>query len=228
MDDKTNVGESTAIKLGKPAQMVENQEQVSAVPAAPGERVLSASELAKKPGLRGPNDKCRVRGQVVAVLTNVKTGEKKTHVTHNIVTNAGDEYYAEVGAQETPNFTVAGMRLGSNAGVATAPLKTDVKLQTTTGSSLIASSAKAIDGTYPKTSDPDTDNPGAGADIVTWRTSYTTGEANSNDIASLDLPDSLTDVSITKSVAVANFTTKFNKTSSDTLKVFVNHTFTGV
>jgi hypothetical protein len=226
MDDKQQVGEGTHAVLGKP-KMVGNAEKVTIVPARPGEKPLSAKELAKRPGLRGPNDKCRIRGQVVAVLTH-QNGEKETFITHNIVTNDGDEYYAETAAQETPNFTVAGMRLGSNAGVATAPLKTDVKLQTTTGSSLIASSAKAIDGTYPRTSDPDADNPGAGADIVTWRTSYTTSEANSNDIASLDLPDSLTDVSITKSLAVANFATKFNKTSSDTLKVFVNHTFNGV
>jgi hypothetical protein len=226
MDDKQHVGEGTHAVLGKP-EMVGNTKKVTIVPAPKGAKPLSGKELAKRPGLRGPNDKCRIRGQVVAVLTHAN-GEKETFVTHNIVTNDGDEYYAETAAQETPNFTVAGMRLGSNAGVATAPLKTDVKLQTTTGSSLIASSAKAIDGTYPRTSDPDADNPGAGADIVTWRTSYTTGEANSNDIASLDLPDSLTDVSITKSLAVANFATKFNKTSSDTLKVFVNHTFNGV
>lgn len=204
------------------------KEEVSIIAAPPGTKCLSAEELAKRPGLRGPNDKCRIRGQVVAVLKNEQTGEKRVHVTHNIVTNAGDEYYAEAAAGEATNFTVAGMRLGSNAGIPSAPLKTDVKLQTTTGSSLIASSAKAIDATYPKTSDPDTDNPGAGADIVTWRTSYTTAEANSADIASLDLPDSLTDGSITKSLAVANFAAKFTKTSADTLKVFVNHTFNGV
>lgn len=169
----------------------------------------------------------RIVGNVYAVLENVKTGEKRTMHTHNIVTNAGDEYYAERAAAETPNFTVAGMRLGTNAGTASAPLKTDVKLQTTTGSSLLAGSEKAIDATYPKSNDGDTDNPGAGVDICTWRVSYLTSEANAADIASLDLPDSLTDGSITKSLCVANFAAKFTKAATDTLKVFVNHEFTG-
>jgi hypothetical protein len=169
----------------------------------------------------------RIVGNIWAVLENVKTGEKRKFHTHNIVTNAGDEYYAERAAAETPNFTVAGMRLGTNAGSPSAPQKTDVKLQTTTGSSLLVGSEKAIDGGYPKSNDDDTDNPGAGADICTWRVSYLTSEANAADIASLDLPDSLTDGSITKSLCVANFSSKFTKTSSDTLKVFVNHEFTG-
>lgn len=227
MGDKETIGESAVPVLGKP-KMVENSAKPNLVPAPPGTKPLSAEELKKQPGLNGPNDKCRIRGQVVVVLKNEKTGEKRTMVTHNIITNAGDEFYAQRAAAEADLFTVAGMRLGTNAGSAVAPLKTDVKLQTTTTSVLLASSAKAIDATYPKTDDGDADNPGAGADIVTWRTSYTTGEANAANIATLDLPDSLTDVSITQSLAIANFSAKFEKTSSDTLKVFVNHTFNGV
>ncbi len=227
MDDKETISESVAPVLGKP-KIVSNPEKSQLVPAPPGTKPLSAAELSKRPGLRGPNDKCRITGQVIAVLKNVKTGKTRTMVTHNIITNAGDEYYAHLGAAEAALFTVAGMRLGTNAGTATAPTKTDVKLQTTTGSALLVGSEKAIDGTYPQTDDGDGDNPGAGADIITWRVSYTTGEANAADIATLDLPDSLTDGSITQSLAIANFASKFEKTSSDTLKVFVNHTFSGV
>ena len=169
----------------------------------------------------------RIVGDVGVVLTNVKTGKKRVYRTHNIVTDDGDQYYAQKGASESP-WTVAGMRLGSNGGSPSAPTKSDVKMQTTTGSTPIASSVQAIDGGYPKTNDDDTDNPGTvDVDVVTWRRSYTTAQANDANIATLDLPDNLTDGSITKSLCIANFAAKFAKTSSDTLKVYVNHTFNG-
>lgn len=177
---------------------------------------------------RGLNTRLRVAGEIIIVLRNTLTGAKRTMRTHNIVTNAGDHYYAQTAAEETKLFTVAGMRLGTHATTPTAPAKTDVKLQTTTGSTLLASSEKVIDATYPKSDDSDGDNTGAGIDIVTWRTSWLVSEANSANIATVDLPDSLTDGSITQSLSIANFAAKFTKTSSDTLKVFVNHTFNGV
>lgn len=203
-------------------------EGFSLQPAPAGQRPLSAQELAEAHRPGGPNDKCRIRGQVVVVLRNEQTGKKTVHVTHNIVTNEGDKYYAARGAAGSPSFSVAGLRLGSHAGTPTTPLKTDVKMQTTTGSSPVASSVKAIDATYPKVSDPDPDNPSAGAAIITWRVSYLVSEANSANIATMDLPDSLVDGSITKSLAIANFSSKFEKTSLDTLKIFVNHSFLGI
>ena len=217
MDEQKNVSESVAPVLGKP----------QTVPAPPGQRVLTSEEMKEGAGINGgPNDKCRIRGQVVCVLTNEKTGKKRTFVSHNIITNDGDHYYAQLAAAEATLFTVAGMRLGTNAGAATAPIKADVKFEDTTTSVFLAGSGKAIDATYPKTDDGDSDNPGAGPDIVTWRVSYTTGEANSANIASLDVSNNI--VTPTLAVSVANFAAKFEKTSSDTLKVFVNHTFNGV
>jgi hypothetical protein len=165
---------------------------------------------------------------VVAILYNTITRERRFILGSNIVTNAGDRYYATKMAGESAYFTVAGMRLGYNAGTASSPQKTDVKMQTTTGSTPVTGGGKAIDSTYPKTNDDDTDNTGRAVDTVTWRVSYATTEGNSANIATIDLPDSLTDGSITKSLTVANFSAKFEKTSSDTLKVFVNHDPTGV
>jgi len=172
-----------------------------------------------------PDEECKIKGTVVIVLKD-KDGNIKIRETHNLVTNSGDEYYAEVGAQETPNFTIAGIRLGTNAGAATTPIKTDVDMTTTTGSSVLGGSGnQPIDVGYPKSDDDDTDNTGALADAVTWRSSWGTGEGNSADLATVDLPDNLT--TPTKSLAIANFASKFTKTSSDTLKVFVNHTMLG-
>ena len=196
------------------------------VPASKDQKVLSAEELLAGVGLRGPDDRLRIKGQVIAVLKNEKTGEKRTLVTHNIITNEGDVYYALKAAGEAAHFAVAGIRIGTNAGVAASPLKTDVKMETTTGSAV--GTTKAIDGGYPKSNDDDTDNTGAGTKVVTWRVSFTTAQANHVDIATIDLPDSLTGGSITKSLSIANFGTKFTKTALDTLKVFINHAFAGV
>lgn len=196
--------------------------------AIPHARVCVPSGIPIGGLARGLNTRLRVSGQIIVVLKNTLTGAKRTMKTHNIVTNAGDHYYAQTAAEETKLFTVAGMRLGTNAGAATSPVKGDVKLQTTTTSALLASSEKAIDATYPKSDDGDGDNTGSGVDIVTWRTSWLVSESNSANIATVDLPDSLTDGSITQSLSIANFASKFTKSSSDTLKVFVNHTFNGV
>lgn len=167
---------------------------------------------------------------VVAVLTNVKTGKKRVFKGSNLVTDHGDRWYAtEAAYRATANpvyFAVAGMRLGERGGVAPdAPAKADVKVEDV-GCTLVVGSGKAIDANYPMEDDGDGDNTGAGVDIVTWRVSYTTGEANDTDICSLDISDNL--VTPTKAICVANFGTEFDKTNSDTLKVFVNHTMNGV
>ena len=153
---------------------------------------------------------------VVAVLTHLD-GSEEMIPGANIVTNAGDEYYAS-GAAGTPAWAVAGMRLGTGV---IAPGKTDTDVQT-----FLAGSGKAIDATYPKVSDNDTDNTGAGTKVVTWRVSYALAEANGTAISELAIVDSIT--LPTKALNRALFAAAFNKTASDTLKVFVNHTFNGI
>ena len=86
----------------------------------------------------------------------------------------------------------------------------------------------AIDNNYPKTNDGDSDNTGAGTDIVTWRTSWTTGDFNANAIIGGCIHvGAASPASGTKLLSHFSITS-FNKTSSDTLKIFVNHTFNGV
>jgi hypothetical protein len=154
---------------------------------------------------------------VVAMLKDEKTGKMRYIPGANVVTNDGDQYYAEA-AVGSPSWAVAGMRLGTGG---TAPSKTDTDVTT-----FLAGSGKAIDGTYPQTNDGDSDNTGAGIDIVTWRVSYGTGEANGSGIQELAIVDNIS--APTKALTHALFAASFSKTSSDTLKVFVNHTFNGV
>ena len=144
-------------------------------------------------------------------------GKRRIIPLANIVTNDGDIYYA-TGAVGAPSWAVAGMRLGTGV---TTPVKTATDLTT-----FLAGSGKAVDSTYPKVVDDDTDNTGDGVDVVSWRVNYATGEGNGTDIAELALVDNIT--TPTKALCHALFAAAFTKTSSDTLKVFVNHTMNGV
>ncbi len=178
------------------------------------EKVLVNKLMGKKVKLVDGSEKvCNV----VAVLKNEETGEIKAIPGANIVTNDGDQYYAEA-ITGTPSWTVGGMRLGTGT---TSPIKTDTDVTT-----FLSGSGKAIDSGYPTTNDSDTDNTGAGVDVVTWRVSYTTSEANGTGIAELAIVDDI--ATPTKALCHALFAATLDKTSSDTLKVFVNHTVNGV
>jgi len=150
-----------------------------------------------------------------AVLESAK--KRRIIGVANIVTNDGDQYYAEA-AVGAPSWAVAGMRLGTGTA---AVGKTDTDVTT-----VDAAGNKAIDGTYPMTADTDPDNTGSGVDIVSWRTSYTTAQANITNIAELAIVNNIT--APTKALCHALFAATFTKTVNDTLKVFVNHTMNGV
>lgn len=154
---------------------------------------------------------------VLAVLRNVHTGHERHILGRNIVTNDGDIWYARK-AGGSSYFTVAGLRLGT--GTAT-PTKSDTDVTTA-----LAAGSVATDAGYPKTDDDDADNSSyASADSNTWRFSFGTGIANGNDIIEGAIVDSLT--TPTKAVTHFKFGAAFNKTTSDTLKVFCSHNFLG-
>ena len=183
------------------------------------------------------NENVRLTGEIVVVLTNVLTGVKRTFVTHNIVTDDGDLYYAEraalltVGATISPvptHFTDANgvpdmiMEMYDNTGGAPAKGNDRSDLGT-----IVSGSAKAMDSGYPKVGDLDADNTGAGVDIVTYLVSYAKGEANHTDIADVILTNPSPGAS-EKLILHAEFDAEFPKTSNDTLKVFINHRMNGV
>ena len=163
-----------------------------------------------------------IAGRCIAVLENKHTGDKKIIHGVNIVTNDGDTYYAQSACAETPDddfdAALAGLRLGDDN---TTPTKSDTDV-----TSFLSGSDHVCDATYPQTDDQDGDNTGAGVDIVTWRYSYTTAQGNVVDI----IEGAIVDNDTTPTAALCHFLFAgiFTKTSSDTLKVFVNHTFTGV
>jgi hypothetical protein len=162
----------------------------------------------------------------ICIVKTSADGEKSWIYGKNIVTNDGDLYYAQKAAGESPTSDFGGSngRMELRTGSAT-PAKGDAYAQVATP---VTASRKALDSNYPKTNDGDSDNTGAGTDIVTWRTSWTTSDFNANAIIGGCIhvgggsPASGTKV-------LSHFSiTSFNKTTSDTLKIFVNHTFNGV
>lgn len=162
-----------------------------------------------------------ITGQVLAVLRNPRLELEAVIPGLNVVTNDGDLYYAQSAAGETPtddfDGASSGLRLGSSN---TAPTKSDTDVTT-----FLTGTDHALDATYEKTNDDDSDNTGAGTDILTWRYSYTTAQGNASGIQEGAVVDDRT----TPTAALCHFLfgASFNKTSSDTLKVFVNHEFLG-
>jgi len=179
--------------------------------------------------MKGGEDQVAVTGVVVVVLTNEETGKKQTHVSRNIVCNAGDLFCAErCVATAIPTNFVDGS--GDFDGImemyeadSGPPAKGNDRSDLGT---LITGSDQVMDATYPKINDGDGDNTGAGTDIVTYLVSYAIGDANGD----------ITDVIITNPTPGASdallmhaeFAAPFTKTGADTLKVFINHQINGV
>jgi hypothetical protein len=177
-------------------------------------------DIAERAALKVLDDKLQISGMVIAILRDQETGLERVHVTRNIVTDAGDTYYAQRGAVETPTNDFTQLELGS-AG-------TPGKTATTSSFTLIASTAKTVKSTYPKTNDGDTDNTGAGVDVVTWTFEYTAGDFNHAAITHGWIVVSGHGVGAPILTGFAFTGGAFAKTASDTLKVIINHTLNGV
>lgn len=107
------------------------------------------------------------------VLMNDKTGARRCIWGRNLVTAAGDVYYAQKACGEAPTNTFAKLYLATACSEAGGnPTKTSNYSHFT----VVAGSEKAATALYPKTNDDDADNSGAGTTIVTWAFAYATGD----------------------------------------------------
>jgi len=177
----------------------------------------------------------KVKTNVILILQDADTGRVlRTVEVHNAVTLDGGEYYAERGAAETPTYTFNAGKLALAASyrqaesVVAARTLNDLVFTTLSG-------IQSFDSTYPKTTDSDTDNTGSGVRVVTYRRTYTTSQGNftikalavcrngytTNPASSASLRKILNYVTL----SVAQ---QITKTSSQTLKVFVNHTMSPI
>ena len=176
------------------------------------------------------------KNNICLVITHLD-GSKEWFYGSNIVTNDGDVFYAKKGAGESPSanedFLVAACVL-NNPSSADTLAKTDTYVSVNT--KITSSGAvKAVSAGYPKTADTDTDNTGAATDAVSYKFEWTTAQIDTsatNPITGGAIYDAgqTSPVNGTKILTHWNFSSpaNFHKTNTDTLKLFVNHTFNGV
>lgn len=144
----------------------------------------------------------------------------------NIVTDAGDIYYAQRGAAESPTNAFGIHELFTGRESSSTPAKGDNRGNY--DSLAIGSTQKAHTATYPKTNDADADNTGTkGTDVVTYLATYAKGDFNATDITHGIITNSSPGGS-TPILCGYQFGAAFDKTADDTLKVFVNHEQRGV
>ena len=183
----------------------------------------------------------------ICLVAEHADGTKAWWYGGNLVTDDGDIYYAQQsayvgsGSAPSPNFYVCSCVLqnpssadsdGSNA------FKNDTFAQVSnpilTGTATSSWSVQAVESGYPKANDSESDNTGKGANVVTYKFTWTTGQINTgsgNAItggAIYDVGQS-SPVNATKLLTHWNFTSpaSFHKTNTDTLTLYVNHTMNG-
>lgn len=144
----------------------------------------------------------------------------------NIVTNDGDQYYAKKSCGETPatneNFLQGRHELRTGAAT---PAKTDTYSAVTTP---VTASRQTIKATYPKTNDTgDADNTGDAVDTASYAHEWTAASFSATGIIGGCIHDNASPVAGTKLLNHYSNST-YDKTTSDTLKIFVNHTMNGV
>ncbi len=157
---------------------------------------------------------------------------KEFDYTHNLVTDDGEIYYAKQGAGETQSANEDFGGKGSGTGYFDMSTTAYTEAETDTYAEYDVSSTASISGSiqtftagYPKTNDTaDTDNTGDAVDAVSYAVNYSASAWNDATVEQGCIHDNSSPVSATKLLSVFSFTS-FAKTSSDTLKVFVNHAF---
>ena len=165
---------------------------------------------------------------VLAVLDGPRG--RRLVASANIITDAGDVYYAQSALGEAPTDAFTTLYLSSVDWDATHPQKASTSDNI---ASVIAGASKAVDATYPRTADPDADNTGAGADVMTWRFSFAKADFNDADIdAGAIAAAGATGWGVAAGtdplLTAFDIAPAFAKTADDTLKYIVNHTQNGV
>jgi len=187
------------------------------------ERIRGFSNLVfrTKGGIRTPLfDMFVPRHNNILFIFEGPTYGKMLVPAHNIITDAGDIHYAQRAVAETLTNAFGILELGS-AG-------TPGKSANRSSFTPISSTQKAHDATYPRRNDNDADNTGAGTRIVTFRTSYTAADFNATGIARGWITNTSPGASEPILTGFTLPNSPFDKSASDSLKVFTNHTMNGV
>lgn len=163
------------------------------------------------------DSKAGITGTVTAVLTGPDGVEKSRCVTHNLVTDVGDQYYAGRAALSTGlPAQVTGFKLGTGS---TAVAKNGAGAALTT---YLSGSNKANDSGFPT----------ATGGVVTWKRTYAAGEATTaspiTEVVLVTETISNDDTSTAaETIARALLTGIGSKGASDTLTITWSHTLLG-
>lgn len=167
-------------------------------------------------------DNSVLRGWVTVRLIGENGDIKHEETVHNLITTAGDQYYAKMGAAlvGTPNAAqptkVTGMKLGTST---TTPAKSGGGAALGT---YITASNVAFDSAYPQTSAK------AGTDTgwyVTYQTTWNAGVATNATINEVVIVnDSASNATSTAANTISRATiSTVNKAAGDTLQIQWNH-----
>jgi len=157
------------------------------------------------------------------VLTNEKTGEERRIWGRNIVTTAGNVWYAQSACGAAPTNDFDSLYLATaNDEAGGVPTVTS----TYSNFTVVAGSEKHKTATYPMSPDTDADNTGDGATVASWAFAYTTGDGPFA---------AITHSFIAKTGAGAGdpilngykWAAAWDKDASTSAKVFANHTMLG-
>lgn len=157
------------------------------------------------------------------VLTNEHTGKRRHIWGRNLVTDAGDVWYAQKSCAESPTNAFANLYLATACSEAGG---TPTKTSNYSHFTLHAGSEKAKASGYPKTNDDDTDNSGKGVDIVSWKFEYTTGDGPFTAVTH----SFIAKASATGTDPILNgykWAASWAKDASTSAKVFCNHEMLG-
>lgn len=162
------------------------------------------------------------RQNVLGILRSIagpSAGLARIIPASNIVTDAGDVYFAQRSAGEAPTnaFGIFEMYSAGTPG----------KAANRSAFTAIASSQIAMDATYPKTNDADADNTGAGTKVRTARSSYSAASFSHAAITHGGITNATPGASEPMLAGWA-WAASINKTSGDTLKVIHNGASLGV
>ena len=165
---------------------------------------------------QGINNNVGIRGEVIAELRGPDGKLKQRSVTHNLVTDQGDNFFKS--AIYSAAYSTWGMKLGT----ATTEASKSGAGSFVAVADYVSGSAKALDDSTPKQ--------GAAANVVQFRRLWAAGEGTADNINRVGLVDNTTDAGeadATHTVATSVFSAAINKAAADTLTVTWNISLLG-
>lgn len=173
------------------------------------------------------DDTLEIKENVIAVQT-FKDGTKKTYTTHNLITTDGANYYAELSSigragSGSPTNAFDSALLGNSLTPGSPAIGDDFSdfVPGTVG----LSTEKVV--TSAAINNLDTENTGKGAFIFTWKAEWSAGDFDTEGVDDIS-SGIITIPSPTGTDPILNhfiFPTPFEKLSTSSLIVWVNHTF---